>query len=72
MFFFQFKKTTGVQEESFLHQILVNGKELISNLWEEEEDGGHLERTKEISNDTVLDRDTPGQIVSFYNHFQFV
>ena len=49
----------------------MNGKELISNLWEEEEDGGHLERTKELSNDTVLDRDTPGQIVSFYNHFQY-
>ena len=49
----------------------MNGKELISNLWEEEEDGGNLERTKDISNDTVLDRDTPGQIVSFYNHFQY-
>ena len=49
----------------------MNGKELISNLWEEEKNGGQLERAKDISNDTVLDRDTPGQIVSFYNHFQF-
>ena len=50
--------------------MLLNTKKWISSLWGADDDNGPiLPRSKLVLNDTSLERDTPGQIVSYRKYF---
>ena len=61
-----------IKHESYLYKMLLNGKGWISNLWEGEKEISNLQRTREERNETILERDTPGQIVGINWSFWYL